>query len=158
MKIIVTLSIIFSLLLPSGLLFGQKRKGAELLIMKTDRTQIEGELIAVKRDTSLLLNSYGNVPIDIADINFLEIIKTSKAAFLIVPGLVIGGIVGAKAGQGFGKIATGFVGAILGGAIGLCTGDAIGRTEIFPIAGKSPKEIKEVLNKLRSKARFPDYQ
>jgi len=46
--------IIFSLLVLSGNLYA-KKQGAELLIQKKDGQQIKGELIAVKKNSILLM-------------------------------------------------------------------------------------------------------
>lgn len=70
MKKIMTLVISVSLLFPSGALFAKQRQGAQLVITKTDGTEIRGELIAVKQDSTLLLESSSGIggPIEVSEI------------------------------------------------------------------------------------------
>ena len=50
------------------------------------------------------------------------------------------------------------ISAPIGLGIGLGISSAIGAYETIQIAGKYDSEIEEVLARLRSKARVPDYQ
>ena len=45
----------FSILALSGNLFAKERKGADLIVQRTDGTKVRGELIAIK-ENSLLMN------------------------------------------------------------------------------------------------------
>jgi hypothetical protein len=69
MKKIMTFVIIPSLLFPSGALFAKERQGVQLEITKTDGKVINGELTAVKKDSTLLLKSPSgeDIAIDISD-------------------------------------------------------------------------------------------
>jgi hypothetical protein len=148
----------FLWLLPSGVLLAKERRGARVSVLKNDRTTIAGELIAVKRDSSLLLDAAGRESIALSDVNIVKVVRAPKGALFIVPGMVLGGMAGKQLGEGFGKIATGGFGAMLGGVVGLIAGGALSQPGIYQIAGKSEKEIQAILNKLRSRARFPSYQ
>jgi hypothetical protein len=63
----------------SGNLYAKKR-GAELIIIKTNGQQIRGELITVKKDSLLLLDSGigADVSVDIDDIKVIKIMKVSE--------------------------------------------------------------------------------
>ena len=93
MKKFISLFLVFSILLLSGNLYGKERKGADLIIQKTDGTQVWVELIAVKENSLLLLDreSGADVSIDISDIKVIRV--KGKSKFLL--GLQIGGLAGA---------------------------------------------------------------
>jgi small nuclear ribonucleoprotein (snRNP)-like protein len=155
-------------------------KGAQVVITKTDGTEINGELIAVKRNSTLLLESSSGIgeSIDILDINILKV-KKSK----ILAGAGLGLLEGAAAGAlvcfvGYAVIASSFnmfgtnttnsteqwrafgggakIGGLTGALIGAIVG--LGHEETILIRGKSPEEIKKVTGKLLHQARFPEYK
>lgn len=178
MKRIIALFIAFSLMILSGNLMAKERRGAEIKIYKTkpqmegtpwETPHIRGELIAVKKSSLLLLDSEGaDVSVDIKDIKFIKIAKKSKA----ILGLLLGGTMGALIGRvtytkpkntgwftfDFGPGTNTAVGGILGGLIGLRIAADVGSGETIQTEGKSDSEIRWVLEKLRSKARVPNYQ
>jgi hypothetical protein len=79
MKKYISLSLVFFILLLTGNLHA-KKKGAELIIHKTDRTQVRGELIAVKRSSLLLMDSEGaDVTAGVEKVGVVKIVKKSKA-------------------------------------------------------------------------------
>ena len=160
MKKIVTLVIVSSLLLPSGALFAKERQGAELVITKTDGTIIKGELIAVKKNSTLLLESSSRIgaSIDISDIKVIKIVKGSIPVAGVIVGLVGGGVMGQALGR-FGSMGSRPLGGIIGGLVGGILGGVIAsHNDEILIEGKSQEQIKAFLEKLRKKARFPDYQ
>ena len=55
MKKLISLFLVVSVLLLSGNMFAQERKGAEGIIQRTDGTQVRSELIAVKENSLLLM-------------------------------------------------------------------------------------------------------
>ena len=172
MKKIMTLIIGISLLFPSGALVAKERQGAQLVITKTDGKVMNGELTAVKKDSALLLKSPSgdDIAIDISDINILKIVEKSKKLLNIGGGFLICASIGALLGYegahdwapndtkgqwqwaGAGVVIGGVVGALLGAMV------SSGHKETILIRGKSPEEIKKVLEKLRTQARFPEYQ
>ena len=173
-KKFVSLFLVFSLLMLSVNLYAKERRGAELLIIKKDGKQIEGELITVKPNSLLLLNTEGkDVSVSVEEI--LIIRRARKSKFL--KGMGIGILVGAGAGAIFGfaqgethdwfygtltawdnaligAISFGFLGLIVGAIAGAVTG----KDKTIQIEGKSDLEIQEALDKLRKKARVRDYK
>lgn len=166
----------FLLFISTPDLAAKERRGADLLILEKDGTQIRGELIAVKQNSLLLLDavSGADVQANIEDINAVTIIKRSKAGK--------GALMGFLAGSGIGVISVlsaggnheedvwaGFFSDIFkalavalfitaGTVIGLIIGAAAGKDEIIRFEGKSPEQIKGILEKLRSKARIAHFQ
>lgn len=163
------LAIIILLVALSGNLFA-KKKGAELIIQKTDGQQIQGELIAVKENSLLVMESLSlnDLTIKIDDVKIVTILGKSRfwrgAGF----GFLMGSL-GAMMVTGFlfaekmGDMAGGSVsyGAI-GGAVGAVVGGLVGKKprmpEIIEVEGKSDSEIKEILEILRSRARVPEIE
>jgi hypothetical protein len=156
------LLVIFSLLTCSANLFAKERHGAELVVHKLDRQRIEGELIAVRQNSLLLLSSDGiDVSVDVKDINVIIIEKKSKAGTGAIAGLLIGGAAGGyffqRGKEGLEKVFTPFailVYGILGSIVGLCIGATFGTDKAIKIEGKSGTEIQEILEKLRRQARI----
>ena len=73
----VSLFLVFSLVALITPVTAKERRGAELLVQKTDGQQIKGELIAVK-NTSLLLvdsDSGADVSIDMKDLKWIKLGK-----------------------------------------------------------------------------------
>lgn len=126
---------------------GQK-PGVKLVIQKTDGCQVKGELISVKENSLLLMESESgaDVSIDIVNIKVVKIVKKSKAWQ--------GAGIGALLGIMYTKKETGGDFVLSGAAIGAL----IGRDKKIKIEGKSDSEIKEILEKLRKKARVQNYK
>jgi len=172
MKKFIALFLVFSLLALSGNMFAQGRKGADLIIQRTNGTQVRGELIAVKQNSLLLLerDSGTDVTVDIGDIEVITIVKKSEALLVGFTGLVLGGFIGYMVGRGYGsksgfmfsKEEAGGLGAAIGGVssalIGALIGAVVGKDETIQIEGKSDSEIQEILEKLRKKARVTNFQ
>ncbi len=153
---------------------GKKEKhGAKLLITKKDEQQIKGELITVKPNSLLLLDTEGkDVSVGIADIKVIRVVKKSKAgvgagiggAAGALGGIITTGIVDAAVWEDesvgfmtyflFGVIGLG-VGALVGAGIGA----SVGTDETIQIEGMTDfHEFREALDKLRKKARIRDYK
>jgi hypothetical protein len=149
----------------------EKSNGALILVQNIDGQRIEGELLAVK-DTNLVLLDSGNlcgITEDIHGIRTIQILKKSKFFKGLGYGLLIGGGSGALIGllsgsdqEGFlrfsagEKALMGGIGfAILGAPIGGIWGAIEGIDETISLEGRSPEEIKRILNKLSLLARFP---
>jgi small nuclear ribonucleoprotein (snRNP)-like protein len=181
MKKIIALAIVLSMILPSGALFAKERQGAQLVITKTDGTEIKGELIGIKQDSTLILESSSRIgaSIDISDIKVIKIVKGSNTGAGVLLGLFVGGAAGAGIGYGIGhnkpeqnpvgnfvRPLSGAIGTLSGGVIGLFAGGLLGGVigssihdyETFRIEGKSQEQVKAFLEKLRKEARFPEYQ
>ncbi len=98
-KKFISLSLVFSLMMLSANLYAKEKRGAKLIVTKTDGQQIRGELITVKLNSLLLLDTEGkDVSIDIGDIKVIEIEKKSKALLGAGLGISIGGGSGALGG------------------------------------------------------------
>ena len=172
MKKVISLLLMLSILLLSGNMFAQKRKGADLIIQKIDGSQIRGELIAAKNNSLLLMerDSGADVTVDIKDVRVISIGKKSK----LLIGAGIGFLAGAIVGGLYGGVAQplsyesfyyfvqglyfGVIGSLVCGIIGGIIGAALGKDETIRFEGKSNSEIQEILEKLRKKARVENYQ
>ncbi|NIO48596.1 MAG: hypothetical protein GTN73_04040, partial [Candidatus Aminicenantes bacterium] len=79
MKKLISLFLVFSLMMLSVNLYAKERRGATLIITKKDGQRIKGELITVKPNSLLLLDTEGkDVSVDIADIRVIRVVKRSK--------------------------------------------------------------------------------
>ena len=173
-KKFVSLFLVFSLMMLSVNLFAKERRGAKLLITKKDGQQLQGELITVKPNSLLLLDTEGkDVSVGIADIKVITIVKKSKfllgagLGILIVGGLatLFGAIASAGAdgweglgGEGMTGAKVALSGIIAGLFIGGFFGATTGAGETIQIEGMPSKTIEFYLEKLRKKARVRDYR
>lgn len=158
--------VIISLLTCSGSLTAKERRGAELVITKTDGQQIKGELIAVKPSSLLLLESQttADVSVETEEIASIKIIKKSKMLLGAVVGFIAGSIVGrlVVSGQaddvGMDVVAVRLVADGAGLAIGAAIGAGVGKDKTIQIEGQSESATKEILANLRRQARVPNAQ
>ena len=178
MKKIIALLLIFSIISLYGNLYAKERRGADIILQKTDGHRVKGELIAVK-ENSLLLKEYdsgADVSVDIGKIQLIEIVKESKVWKGIGYGLLGGAVIGVLVGYLSGDdppimrtgppiitddekaLALGIMCGITGGALGGIGGAIAGKDKTIQIKGKSDTEIKEILEDLRKKARVPNFQ
>jgi hypothetical protein len=186
MKKLIYLLLVFSILTLSMPLSAKERKGADLIIQKTDGTQVRGELIAVKQNSLVLMerDSGADVTVDIKDVNIIKIVKKSKTLAWGGIGLVSGAVIGVLGGYLSGDDYTigatrfahtwpgpplsytadekalifGIACGIIGGALGGIGGAFAGADKTIQIEGKSDSEIQEILEKLRKQARIRDSQ
>jgi hypothetical protein len=171
-KSVLALVLVFFTVVCLGNLIAKERRGADLVITKTDGQQVKGELIAVKPSSLLLLDSQtgADVSIEIEHIKHVTLEKKSKSIQGTGLGLAIGGGAGAVFGvlmydviyidldkAGYAAL-FGAAGAVLGGVIGGIIGANKGKDETIQVEGKSDTEIKEILEKLRRQARILDAQ
>ena len=169
------LFLVFSLMMLSVNLYAKERRGAKLIVTKKDGQQIQGELITVKPNSLLLLNTEGkDVSVDIADIKVIKIVKKSKfwkgagiglsiAALTGVVAGTIGAIKGDSLDEGLPDPFTGLIAGLLQfGLPCLLVGGIIGAIAIkdktIQIEGMTDSEIQETFEKLRKKARIRDYK
>jgi len=163
------------LVLSSNLLAEEKR-GANIEIYKTkpkmegtpfEKPDIRGELIAVKVNSLLILDSESgaDITVGIEDVKVIKIMKKSKAWGGTFLGLMIGGFAGAALGSSgggdsaaIGALIVGIGVGIVGAFVGAVIGSSFRIDEIIQFEGKSDSEIKEILEKLRKKARIKNYQ
>lgn len=150
--------VVFSLPTCSSSLIAQEKRGAELVLQKKDGQQIEGELIAVKQHSLLLLVSGVDASVDIQDVKVIRIVKRSG----FVPGLLAGIAAGALCanswehannGWGFSYFIYIPLGALIGGGIGAAIG-----TDKSIIIGTDDVQNKAILEELRHQARIRNAQ
>jgi len=169
-KKLISLFLVFSLMMLSVNLYAKERRGAKLLITKKDWQLIEGELITVKPNSLLLLNTEGkDVSIDIADIRIIRIMKKSMAGEGALTGLLIGGgglgliaFITNIGNEDHGPIASFIDTIILIGLplalIGAIIGAVSKGSKTIQIEGMTESKIKKTLDKLRKKARIRNYK
>ena len=163
-KKFIALFLVFSLMMLSANLYAKERRGVELIITKKDGQQTQGELITVKPNSLLLLDTEGkDVSVEIEDIMVIKIFKGSKiyegakiGGFIGLLGGVIISLTGEEQGWSLKYVQDG----IIGGLIGLVIGGVVASLgeETIQIEGMSDLEIKEAMDKLRKKARIRDYK
>jgi len=162
----------------------RKKHGANLIIQKTNGQQVSGELMTVKPDSLLLLNTEGkDVSVDIEEIKVITVVKKSKAWSGVGAGLLGGAVGGAVIGiclwvlglpvmAIFGEAGieswmddfqdvlwdAALIGAGVGVLLGVSIGAASGKDKTIQIEGMSDLEIQETLDYLRKKARIRDYK
>jgi hypothetical protein len=181
MKRCTALFLVFSLLFLSGNMFAQEKQGALILVSKVDGQLIKGELVAVKQNSLLLLDSNLNldVNVDIGEIDQIEVIRKDKGAVIggsIVGGALLGGIIAGSRESKFPekdnpleeaisslyRTAETGVNAIIGIVGGILVGTLVGvglsSNQVFMIEGSSNTEIDFILKKLHKKARIPNYK
>jgi hypothetical protein len=145
-----------------------ENKGAEVLITRIDHSQISGELIAVKSNSILILNSENDkdLSVPLTDIWTVKIIKRAKP----LRGAGLGFLGGAATGFFYGLINPGdaepdslypklwaLVFSGPGILIGLITEGIFAKDRTYLIKGRPPQYQEADLKKLRSKARVKDF-
>jgi len=157
MKKFIALFLVFSLVALSGNLYAKEKRGAKLIITKTDGQQIEGELITVKPNSLLLLDTEGkDVSVDIGDIRIIRRVK--KGALI---GLLVGvgsGLIAGRASEITEGDTSYMAFPVYGILIGIPVALIVGKDKTIQIEGMTDSEINEALDKLRKKARIPNYQ
>jgi len=155
----------------------QERREGDIVITKKDGHKIAGELITIKPNSLLLLDTEGkDVSIDIADIRTIRILKKEKDAMGAGIGVVVGGCIGlygiissynasVNRGEDGGFISYLLLGslvvpvvAIVGGFIGGSAGAIMRTDKTIYLEEMTDSEIREVMNKLSKKARIRDYK
>jgi len=174
MKKFISLFLIFSLIMLSVNLYAKQKRGATLIITKKNYQQIKGELITVKENSLLVLDTEGkDVSVDIKDIKVIEIKKKSKAVIGFLAGGITGAILGYASykkrttGNGidvfsididFGPAGRAILGGILLGAIGSIIGAQVEKAETIQFEGITEFEIWDAMEELRKRARIRDYK
>jgi hypothetical protein len=155
-------------------LISDEKHGANIIVNLVDRPPASGELIAVREDSLILMdtNLKTGLTIDFKDIKSVQIIRKSQVLLGMLGGFLAGRIIGSgikdpvniTAENGIIDLANASIyrgmtsGAISLGmtALGALVGGAMGADKMILIRGKSPLVVKEILWKLRSKAKMPD--
>jgi len=170
-KKIAVLSLLFWIVYsPTSSLAKEPRQGTILVLGKKDGRLIRGELLAVKESTLILLNhdNLSQITENIGEIKHIGIEKKSGFLKGLGYGLLIGAASGAALGFLSGNDESGLffttagqkawggalVFGILGASIGGIWGAVKGIDESISLEGISEEELKQVLKKLASQARF----
>jgi hypothetical protein len=170
-KLAATVLALLILVLPGAL--SARGRGAKLEITLKDGHYIEGELIAVKPDSLLLLDpAQKDESIDIAGIRSIRMIRKSKAGLGAACGL-LAGVVGAAIissgqketdnplvliGQGMEVAGAAVAFGGIGLGIGISGGLLAGKDKWIQLEGKSEAEVRQALAYLRGKARIRDFK
>jgi hypothetical protein len=162
-KLIAPTLIVLLLVIP-GDVTAKERRGADLVVTRLDGSQVSGELIAIKRDSLLLLSSGRDESIDLADVKTVRIVKKSRAGKGALYGFLVGAVGGALWGSanqdpdvwddGTALIAGAYVG-VIGALSGLLAGSVLGLDSSYTVAGKPATVVAEYWDKLRAHAREP---
>jgi len=149
-----------------------ERRGAEVVVSMRDGTQVSGELIAVKKDSLLLLAGGPIADTDLTvalnEIKEIKIVKKSRLWNGLGYGLLIGGGGGALVGFASGDDPPGWVsftapqkamlcGVVFGGLgmiLGAIGGGLSGIDESILIGDKSKSALSPILDKLAKVARI----
>jgi len=165
-----SLFLIFSLVILSGNIMAQEKNGAKLVVMKNDGQQVTGELITVKKDSLLLLETetQSDLSVDIKDVNTIKIIKKKPMLGMGLGGLMLGAVARGVMHSNLEKdeddpafapkVHKTFTWAGIGGAIGIVAGAILGMNKTIRIQGRSDSEIISALEDLSKKARVPNFQ
>lgn len=170
-KIRVIIFILTFFILLGNLSARDRKKGADIIVQKKDGKTIKGELLAVKNDAIILMDSINLSGIKMKSKEIQKITIAKKSGFFkgLGLGLVIGGGSGALLGLASGddksgwfsmtageKAAVGGLGfGILGALAGGIVGAIKGVDESVVLEGRTPEEMERVLIKLNTKSRFP---
>lgn len=160
--------LVLALLAPG--LAAKERRGADLLVNKRDGSLMEGELLAVRGNTLILMleaNSAG-VEVELKEVATITVVKKSKFGKGLLWGTLIGGAAGAVIGSASYKpsphlllnnsrgeaaayiaIFLGGIGAIEGGLAGA----GAGKDERIVIAAGDPISVGRVVGRLQELAR-----
>ena len=176
MKKILLLAIIIFLVFDPGILLPKEKRGVKLEIKKRDGLTMSGELLAVKKNMLILGVGYSVLltgeEVEITDIQLIRIVRSSNFGQAAVLGSVIGGVVGVGVCLSIKNESSGLVnlnlkplqtimlglaGGVVGSLFGILIDASIG-SEKIQIEGISDARLVYVLEELRKKARFPEYQ
>lgn len=153
-------SMMAGLLLASASLPAKERRGAQVVVQRSDGSEIRGELLMVKRDCLVVGEQDKGEIVDLADVSSVRIVRRSKCGYGFLFGLIGGTFLGRElARQGSDldarsnfKISIAFVGlpfALLGAGIGLLIGADL-------IRDPGEWESEAYLAELNRYARVPD--
>jgi len=156
-KKFISLFLAFSLMMLSANLYAKEKRGAKLIITKKDGQQIRGELITVKPNSLLLLDTEGkDVSVGIEDIRIIRRVK--KGALI---GLLVGvgsGLIAGRASEIIEGDTSYVAFPVYGILIGIPVALIVGKDKTIHFEGMTDSDIQDALDKLRKKARIRDYR
>lgn len=149
---------ILTLALPGSLMAREKR-GATLILALKDGHFVEGELIAVKPD-SLLLLAGKDESVPLADIRSIRVVRKSQALVGGLCGLAAGVVAAALSSKDdplppFGTAAVGIIFIPSGIGLGAGAGALAGADKVIRLEGMTDPQVRVTLVYLRKKARIP---
>lgn len=168
--------VLIVLLVLSSFSLAREKRGVEVVVTKKDGTQVSGELIAVKKNSLLLLADAPAAGTDLAValdvINKLKIKWKSKALTGMAWGLLAGGVCGYVIGLGGGDDPPGFMSSsasdkanfgaagfgVLGMLLGGLAGSAVGMDQTIVLGDVPESELGPILELLTKGARIKQIQ
>ena len=157
-RLVICAIAILSLVAPAGL-SAKDRRGATVIVTRSDGEAVEGELVAVKPESLLLLSAAGNArTVDRADVRSVRIVRRSRAGLFAG----IGGAAG-LAGMGALVLSGGndvdygtekvLIGAGVGALAGFLAGIVRGIDSEFTVAGQPEAVVADHWRKLGAYSR-----
>jgi hypothetical protein len=159
----------FLMLVLPGALSARERRGANLVITLKDGRRVEGELIAVKPDSLLLLSLAGkDESVDIAGVREIKVVKKSQALkgglYGLLMGAALGTVVylaetsGVESDDWPDFYEWPLVFAVPAGLLGLGVGALAGSDKTIRFERMSESDRTIALDRLRRHARIRDYR
>lgn len=160
-RLLVALSLAGMMAGAPGVLSAAGRRGANVVVTRTDGVILAGELIVVRPTTIVVLTSSGaDSAIAVADIASVRIQRKSRGG----TGALVGFVVGAVAASAILKSSdwstthhdyfrAGFVMGLMGAAPGFLIGSLAGSDTIVKLAGQAPEKVRDNLAYLADRAR-----
>ncbi len=146
--------------------YAQKRHGANVVVVARDSGRTEGELIAVGRDSLLVLDVTGkDRSFDLDGVEAVRVTRNSKAAGGILGGLALGLVLGVSVSSAYDDTAIGcdsisskagvaVLITLAGGLVGGLAGSSAGKDATIGIPERSdPSRRNAALARLRKYAR-----
>lgn len=151
--------VVSALFLPSALA-AKERRGANIIVTRLDGSKAQGELIAVKQDSLLLISNGTDLSVALADIKTVRIVKKSRALKFALIGFATGAAEGffvANADPEDRELKVSiFWAGVIGGAqalIGAGIGLLSGADAVLPFEGERDEVVKRYLDKLKGRSR-----
>lgn len=174
-KKFLALFLVFCLVALSGNLTAQEKKGVRIIVEINNGQTISGELITVKRDSLLLLDSetLADMSVKIDEIKTILVNNKSRILELGVAGALLGvatqGLTGKTDREVEGTTQKGeelttkavpsfMLFGSIGLGVGALLGTVIGINKTIQIQGRSDADIQQDLEKLSKKARVKGIQ
>ncbi|MCU0243678.1 MAG: hypothetical protein MUE80_02800 [Acidobacteria bacterium] len=149
------------LAIPTGLRAGSKR-GALVVVAKSDGIQVKGELVSVKTDSLLILRGGDVLTIPRHKVHSVTLMRRSRMASSALKGFIFGALPGVAWGISYGDsvvhgirtpVKAGAVTGILGLAIGMAVSRGEKAESVIPFAGLDGPAADENWNALRALSR-----
>ncbi len=151
-------AVILGLFILPPCLAAKERRGADVVVTRLDGSRVEGELMAVKADSLLVLSKAGgDESLALSEVKAVKIMRRSHAATYALVGFLAGAVPGVIYGDDpdmqSGELKWGAAFGGIGAAAGLALSQLLGTDITFPIAGLPDAQVNEHLDRLRSYSR-----